>query len=48
MERGSLSFLGFARVSWAGNPDVKFNERLSGSPRMKNMIVGEEEANQSK
>ena len=48
VERGSLSFLGFARVSWAGNPDVKFNERLSGSPRMKNMIVGEEEANQSK
>lgn len=48
MERGSLSFWGFARISWAGNLDVKFNERLSGSPRMKNMIVGEEEANQSK
>ena len=48
MERGSLSFVGFARVSWAGNLDIKFNERLSGSPGMKNMIVGEEEANQSK
>ena len=48
VERGSLSFLGFARVSWAGNRDIKFNEHLSGSPGMKNMIVGEEEANQSK
>ena len=48
VERGSLSFVGFARVSWAGNLDIKFNEHLSGSPGMKNMIVGEEEANQSK
>ena len=48
MKRGSLSFLGFAQVSWAGNLDVKCNDHLSGSPRMKNMTVSEEEANQSK
>ena len=48
MKRGSWSFLDFAWVSGAGNLDVKFNERLSGSPGMENMLVGEEEADHSK
>lgn len=47
MKRGSWSFLDFAWVSGAGNLGVKFNERLSGSPGMENMLVGKEETDHS-
>lgn len=48
MKRGSWSFSDFASVSGAGNLDVKFNERPSGSPGMENMLVGKEEPDHSK
>lgn len=47
-KRGSWSFLDFAWVSGAGNLDVKFNERLSSSPGMENVLVGKEETDHSK